>query len=227
MVLAGLLAEQVAPALAAFGGYRRRRTDSEGEWSCVVLEAPEPMTGGTTRSPRRRRRWRRRRSRAGEGGVDAPLRVHAAFAGCKVSQADSEAVLESLARRGCRSVGDPAQADVHVVLTCGVTGEAERSSRQLARRLAAHGRPVVVAGCAAALRPEQFAGAGLAPVGFRGRRGGRRRGRGAARAGGRRRTAGGAPAATALPARRSIAAGVGPRRRRFAGGARQAAPGSR
>ena len=89
--------------------------------------------------------------------IAGPLRVHAAFAGCKVSQADSEAVLASLARLGCRPVADPAQADVQVVLTCGVTGEAERSSRQLARRLAAHGRPVVVAGCAAALRPEQFA----------------------------------------------------------------------
>jgi len=42
VVLAGLLDEQVAPALAAFGGYRRRRTDAEGEWHCVVLEAPEP-----------------------------------------------------------------------------------------------------------------------------------------------------------------------------------------
>jgi ribosomal protein L11 methyltransferase len=42
VVLAGLLAEQVAPALAAFGGYRRCRTDVDGEWSCVVLEAPEP-----------------------------------------------------------------------------------------------------------------------------------------------------------------------------------------
>ena len=90
-----------------------------------------------------------------------PLRVHAAFAGCKVSQADSEAVLAGLARRGCRTVADPAQADVQVVLTCGVTAEAERSSRQLARRLAAHGRPVVVAGCAAALRPEQFGDPGL------------------------------------------------------------------
>lgn len=91
-----------------------------------------------------------------------PLRIHAAFAGCKVSQADSEAVLGVLAARGCRPVRDPAQADVQVVLTCGVTGEAERSSRQLARRLAAHGRPVVVAGCAAALRPEQFTEPGLA-----------------------------------------------------------------
>ena len=90
-----------------------------------------------------------------------PLRVHAAFAGCKVSQADSEAVLAVLAARGCLAVRDPARADVQVVLTCGVTGEAERSSRQLARRLAAHGRPVVVAGCAAALRPGQFAEPGL------------------------------------------------------------------
>ena len=92
------------------------------------------------------------------------LRVHAAFAGCKVSQADSEAVLAVLAARGCRPVRDPAEADVQVILTCGVTAEAERSSRQLARRLAAHGRPVVVAGCAAALRPEQFTDAGLTPT---------------------------------------------------------------
>ena len=100
--------------------------------------------------------------RVGEGGGGAPLCVHAAFAGCKVSQADSEAVLACLAGRGCQAVDDPAQADVQVLLSCAVTGEAERSSRQLARRLAAHGRPVVVAGCAAALRPQQFAAAGLA-----------------------------------------------------------------
>lgn len=93
------------------------------------------------------------------GGDGGPLRVHAAVAGCKVSRADGEAVLALLAAGGCRPVGDPAQADVQVVLTCGVTAAAERSSRQLARRLAAHGRPVVVAGCAAALRPEQFADA--------------------------------------------------------------------
>jgi len=112
-------------------------------------------------------------ARAGDGcggsraERDGPLRVHAAFAGCKVSQADSEAVLAGLARRGCRPVADPSHADVQVVLTCGVTAEAERSSRQLARRLAVHGRPVVVAGCAAALRPEQFAEPGLRPVALR------------------------------------------------------------
>ncbi|HMK93149.1 MAG TPA: radical SAM protein, partial [Thermoleophilia bacterium] len=79
----------------------------------------------------------------------------------KVSQADAEGVLRALAERGCLPVDDPASADVQVLLTCGVTGEAERSSRQQARRLAALGRPVVVAGCAAALRREQFDTGGL------------------------------------------------------------------
>ena len=39
VVLAGLLDEQVAPALAAFAGYREERVELEGEWACVVLEA--------------------------------------------------------------------------------------------------------------------------------------------------------------------------------------------
>ena len=39
IVLAGLLEEQLAPAAAAFVGYRQLRTASEGEWHCVVLEA--------------------------------------------------------------------------------------------------------------------------------------------------------------------------------------------
>ena len=42
VVLAGLLEDQVPSALAAFGGYRRLRTYSDGEWVCVVLESPAP-----------------------------------------------------------------------------------------------------------------------------------------------------------------------------------------
>ncbi len=45
-------------------------------------------------------------------------------------------------------------------MTCCVTAEAERKSRQLVNRLAAGGRPVVVTGCAAAYRPEQFVAPG-------------------------------------------------------------------
>jgi len=41
VVLAGLLEDQVAVALAAFGGYRRRHAETEGEWTCAVLEAPD------------------------------------------------------------------------------------------------------------------------------------------------------------------------------------------
>ena len=75
-------------------------------------------------------------------------RVAAAFVGCKVSQADSD---EALARL-CASGLDPAardDADVVIVHTCCVTAEAERKSRQVARREARAGRRVVVAGCAA------------------------------------------------------------------------------
>jgi threonylcarbamoyladenosine tRNA methylthiotransferase MtaB len=42
-----------------------------------------------------------------------------------------------------------------------VTAEAERKSRRLVRRAAAGGKHVVVAGCAATLRPEQFGGVGV------------------------------------------------------------------
>ena len=45
--------------------------------------------------------------------------------------------------------------------TCCVTAEAERKSRRLVRRAASAGRRVVVAGCAAALHPEQFDGEGV------------------------------------------------------------------
>ncbi len=93
--------------------------------------------------------------------------VYAAFVGCKVSQADSEAALAALVAAGHTPVADRDQADLCLVLSCCVTAEAERKSRQLARRLAGEGRRVVVGGCAAALRPEQFAGEGIEALGGR------------------------------------------------------------
>jgi threonylcarbamoyladenosine tRNA methylthiotransferase MtaB len=85
-------------------------------------------------------------------------RVHATSVGCKVSRADSRAALRALADAGHTPVERAADADLYVVMTCAVTSEAERKSRQLVRRLAAAGRPVVVAGCASALRGAQFDG---------------------------------------------------------------------
>jgi threonylcarbamoyladenosine tRNA methylthiotransferase MtaB len=90
--------------------------------------------------------------------------VHAVFVGCKVSQADRDAALAELARAGHVPVARAADAEVCVVMSCCVTAEAERKSRQLARRLAAGGRPVLVTGCAAVYRPRQFGNGGVFTV---------------------------------------------------------------
>jgi threonylcarbamoyladenosine tRNA methylthiotransferase MtaB len=86
-------------------------------------------------------------------------RVYTAFVGCKVSQADADGLGATLEQDG-HVRAEAADAEVAVVVTCCVTTEAERKSRQLVNRLAAGGRPVVVTGCAAAYRPEQFAAPG-------------------------------------------------------------------
>jgi len=91
-------------------------------------------------------------------------RVATAFVGCKVSQADGEQALAELAAAGLRPVRACEAADVLVVHTCCVTAEAERKSRRLVRRVAGDGKRVIVAGCAAALRPEQFDGPGVEVV---------------------------------------------------------------
>ncbi|MBE3035322.1 MAG: MiaB/RimO family radical SAM methylthiotransferase [Actinobacteria bacterium] len=90
--------------------------------------------------------------------------VATAFVGCKVSQADGEQALAELAAAGLRPVRVRDGADMVVVHTCCVTAEAERKSRRLVRRVAGDGRRVIVAGCAAALRPEQFDGPGVEVV---------------------------------------------------------------
>ena len=88
-------------------------------------------------------------------------KVAASFVGCKVSQADGEEALAGLAAAGLEPVAARDAADVVVVHTCCVTSEAERKSRRLVRRAASAGKRVVVAGCAAALRPEQFEADGV------------------------------------------------------------------
>jgi threonylcarbamoyladenosine tRNA methylthiotransferase MtaB len=94
-------------------------------------------------------------------GDAASVRVAAGFVGCKVSQADGQEALEGLAAAGLEPVTSRELADVVVIHTCCVTAEAERKSRRLVRRMVSAGKRVVVAGCAAALRPEQFASEGV------------------------------------------------------------------
>ncbi len=94
-------------------------------------------------------------------GQTAMTSVASVFVGCKISQADGEQALAELTAAGMHAAGRHDEADVVVVHTCCVTAEAERKSRRLARRYSRLGRRVIVAGCAARFRPEQFAGDGI------------------------------------------------------------------
>ncbi len=71
--------------------------------------------------------------------------------GCRLNAVESEAMKTLADEAGC--------ADIIVVNTCAVTGEAERQARQAIRR--AHrdhpDKPIVVTGCAAQIAPETWA----------------------------------------------------------------------
>lgn len=83
------------------------------------------------------------------------IKVHTL--GCKVSQYESEAILEAALLRGFAE-GD-GTADVHIINTCTVTAEGDRKCRQLIRRLV-KGSPtskILVCGCYAQVAPEEVA----------------------------------------------------------------------
>ena len=77
--------------------------------------------------------------------------------GCRVNQADSLGFEEDLRARGATWEA-PDQADVVIVNTCSVTASADQAARQTVRRLARTNpaAKVVVTGCYATRRPEEF-----------------------------------------------------------------------
>ncbi len=79
--------------------------------------------------------------------------------GCKLNQADSEALAREFARAGFRVVSPGEQADVHIVNTCTVTHVADSKARQALRaahRLSPHAL-VVATGCYAQRSPQELA----------------------------------------------------------------------
>lgn len=83
-------------------------------------------------------------------------RVHIHTLGCRVNQYESVAIAEALEKRGMTVCKDGEQpCDFYILNTCAVTGEAERQSRQLARRFAARGRTAVL-GCASQNAKQEF-----------------------------------------------------------------------
>ena len=87
------------------------------------------------------------------------MNVYLETLGCRLNYSEMESLGRQLAAAGHRVVEAPQQADVCVLNTCAVTGEAARKSRQLARKLARSNPAarLAVTGCYATLAPNAVA----------------------------------------------------------------------
>jgi len=79
--------------------------------------------------------------------------------GCKVNQAEMDALERLLRARGVELVADGLGADLHVVNTCTVTSIADDKSRKAVRRARRAGpdATLIVTGCSVAVGPDAFA----------------------------------------------------------------------
>ncbi|WP_405285487.1 MiaB/RimO family radical SAM methylthiotransferase [Gaopeijia maritima] len=91
------------------------------------------------------------------------MRIHYHTFGCKANQYDTERMRQELEARGAATVEGPGDAEVVVVNTCTVTNQADADARRLIRRLRRDhpSAQVVVAGCSAALKADDYRGMGV------------------------------------------------------------------
>ncbi|MBI4339245.1 MAG: tRNA (N(6)-L-threonylcarbamoyladenosine(37)-C(2))-methylthiotransferase MtaB [Chloroflexi bacterium] len=82
--------------------------------------------------------------------------------GCKLNQADTQAMASQFREAGYTLVQDPQAADVYVLNTCTVTSEADAKARQALRRARRQtpGALVVATGCYAQRAPQELRGLG-------------------------------------------------------------------
>lgn len=87
------------------------------------------------------------------------MKIYLESLGCRLNFSEMESLSRRLAAAGHWVLDAPEQADVCVLNTCAVTGEAARKSRQLARRLTRSNPAarIVVTGCYATLEPATLA----------------------------------------------------------------------
>ena len=80
--------------------------------------------------------------------------------GCKVNGCESASLMRGLEERGWQVSDRLEPADLFILNTCAVTGEAEKKSRQAVARIraVAPDARIIVCGCAAQAHPESFAG---------------------------------------------------------------------
>lgn len=87
------------------------------------------------------------------------MKVHLRMVGCRLNQAEIEAMARQLRQQGHSIVDDPAEAEQIIVNTCAVTQDANRASRQLVRQLhtASAQAAISVTGCYAQIAPNEIA----------------------------------------------------------------------
>ncbi len=87
------------------------------------------------------------------------MRVHLKSLGCRLNEAELETWGREFQAAGHQITGQADDADLLVVNTCAVTGEAVRKSRQIIRRVHRHNptAKLAVSGCYASLEPGQTA----------------------------------------------------------------------
>jgi len=87
------------------------------------------------------------------------MKIHLQTIGCRLNQAEIEAMARQLVAGGHTIVGDAAEADTIILNTCAVTAEAARDARRLTRRFhrANEAAEIVLTGCYATLSPEVVA----------------------------------------------------------------------
>ncbi len=99
--------------------------------------------------------------------MESSVRVAYHTFGCKANQYDTERMRQEAEARGAATVAERHEANVFVVNTCTVTNQADADARRLIRRLHREypSAKIVVAGCSAALKEEEYRGmAGVADV---------------------------------------------------------------
>lgn len=83
--------------------------------------------------------------------------------GCKVNGSESESLITGLKNLGYETSEKLERADLYIVNTCAVTGEAERKSRQAVARIKKlnASAKIIFTGCAVQKSPESFMSKGV------------------------------------------------------------------
>jgi threonylcarbamoyladenosine tRNA methylthiotransferase MtaB len=86
------------------------------------------------------------------------MRIFLDSVGCRLNQSEIERIARQLQADGHTLVSSPQEADVAILNTCAVTGQATSDSRQKVRQIYRAGtKQVLVTGCWATLEPEKVA----------------------------------------------------------------------